>query len=171
MINISKKKGSTLVEILLYFIILAIFLLAATVFAFQIIDVSDVSNTFSEMESNREFISEKISYAVQTAEGVSSTGSIFDNDNGMLVLFMTESASSPTQFYLSGGNTFIKEGSADAVQLNTNDVKIDYLRFNLVSYDKSPDQVIVDAGITPVSTQLAHLQKELLLHLTATLRQ
>lgn len=166
-----KKKASTLIEIILYFVILSIFLLAAMIFAMQIMDISDVSNTFVEMESNREFISEKISYAIYTAESVSSTGSIFDVDNGMLVLHMTKSADSPTQFYISNGNVFIKKGDTSAVQLNTNDIKIDYLRFNLVSYSKSPDQIIVDAKITPVSTQLAHLQKELLLHLTATLRQ
>jgi Tfp pilus assembly protein PilV len=164
-------KGSTLIEILIYFIILAIFLLAATTFAIQIMDVNDTSQSLGEMEANREFISEKITDAIYAADSISSTGSTFDNDNGILALHMTQGADSPTKFYLSEGNIYMQEGTGTAVQINTNDVKLDYLRFNQVSYSKTPDQIIIDAQISPISTEMAHLQNTILMHLTASLRQ
>ena len=169
--NLLKKKGSTLIEILVYFVILGIFLLAAITFAIQVMDVNGVSKSLSEMELNREFISEKITDAIYAADSVSGTGSTFDNDNGILTLNMIESLDSPTKFYLNEGNIYMQEGTSTAVKINTNDVKLDYLRFNQVSYSKTPDQIIVDAQISPFSTEMAHLKNTILLHLTASLRQ
>jgi len=171
MIRIRKpKRGSSLIEIVMYFTILGVFLAVAMTFAFQITGITAVSEQLQEFQANTEFISDKISYSIYTSTGIDSIGSVFDNDNGILSLNMSDPSKSPTRFYLTNGNIFIKEGANAEIQLNTNNTTIDKANFHRITYDKSPDQIMIDIRVLPISNDFAQLQRSSTINLSLSLR-
>lgn len=164
------KKGTTLIEILVYFAIFSIFMLAAMSFAIQIINLSSISKITEEMQENREFISEKLSQSIKNTSSVNTEESTLDNDNGILYLETRTAENSPTAFYLSEGNIYMKEGENDPIQLNTNNIKIDILNFHRITAEKTPDQIITYIEISPISEDLAIFKRNLEIHLTLSLR-
>ncbi|EKD48338.1 MAG: hypothetical protein ACD_65C00011G0002 [uncultured bacterium] len=164
------KKGTTLIEILMYFAIFSIFMLAAMSFALQIINLTTISKITEEMQENSGFISEKLSQSIKGAGSVNIEESVLDNDNGILYLEMRTTENSPTIFYLSENKIYIQEGPADPIQLNTNNIKVDILNFHRTTAEKTPDQIVIEIEISPISEDLAMLKRNLEIHLTLSLR-
>ena len=147
--TINSKKGFTLVEIIFYFAIVGIALTAMMNFSLQIMNVGRQSGNLHEIQAGVNLFTEKISYAIRTAESINDDGSTFDDDIGELELATAIPATNPTRFYLSDDDLYIKEGSSTAIKLNSDTVKCTKLRFEKVSYEKAPDQVVVDAEFQP----------------------
>jgi len=164
------KKGTTLIEILLYFTIFSIFMLAVMSFSIQIINLSNISKITEELQENREFISEKLSESIREADSVNTEDSNLDNDNGTLSLTMRTAEESPTIFYLSESNIYMEEGLSGPIQLNTNNIKVDILNFHRVTAEKTPDQIITQIQISPISEDLAAFKEDLTINLTISLR-
>ncbi len=164
------QKAHTIIEAIFYSVLLTVFLLVAMTFAIQILGAASLSGSIEEFQTNQELILQKISDSIYGATSVDVDNSVFDSEEGVLSLIMPESSDSPTKIYFEANGLYFKEGTADPVQLNTYDIKIDYLTFHRVVSDKAPDQIIVDMQFSPVSTDLAHLQHTLPLHLTISLR-
>jgi len=165
------QSGTTLIEISIYFSILAIFLFAAMSFAIQILSISSISGNFNEMQSNIDFIGAEITSNIRNANNINLAASTFDDDLGALSLNMPIAELSPTRFYLSDGNVFVTQGLNPAIQLNSDLVKFSSLNFHRVSANKAPDQIILNAEITPLNMDIASSRKSLDLHLTASLRK
>jgi Tfp pilus assembly protein FimT len=164
-----KKKATTLVEILVYFALLGIFLTAALSFAFQIINISELSSRLYELQAQSSFVQETIKTTIQTAESVDTDGSTFDSDTGVLSLIMNEAGVSPTVFSLSNGEILMQEGNGQAIALHSSLIEVTSLRFHRITYDKTPDQIQVDAVLTTPS-DLANTDASLSLHFTVSLR-
>lgn len=156
-------------EILFYFGIVSIVLLAGMTFAIQILNVTSLSNNLHELQANRDLITQKITTTMQTADTIDLTNSVFDDDNGTLSLNM-QSGATPVQFYLQDGIVYMKEGSSAAVQLNTDSVLFTILRFKRVTAAKTPDQIVIDGTLAAITPDLANLQKEMSFHFSLSLR-
>lgn len=161
------KKGTTLIEILVYFAILEGVLLAAMTFTIQIFNVNRLSTNFQEVQSNLDFISQRVIAAAQIANDLNLAASIFDNDQGALSL---NTHGGITTFYLSNGAVFMREGTLTPVQLNSNAVTFDSLRFHRVTFPKSPDQIIIDASVRTAGGNIASQSKQLNFHISVSLR-
>ncbi|MDP2624780.1 MAG: hypothetical protein Q8P27_01195 [Candidatus Peregrinibacteria bacterium] len=166
----SRKQGTTLIEIMLYFSLVGVFLLAAMTFSIQILNVYGLSANIHELQSNLDLIGQKMVYTIQVADSVDDSGSVFDSDTGTLSLNMPTVGDSPTSFYLSDGDVFMKEGMSSAIQLNTDAVTFNTLRFHKVSYAKSPDQIVIDAQMSSTGVDISNLQQDFELHLSISLR-
>ena len=164
-------QGTTLVEITLYLAIVGIFLLVAMTFAIQIFNANQLSANFNELQSNLDLVTTKLVYAVQTAESINDSGSLFDQDSGTLSLNKAVPADSPTIFSLDGGAITMKEGTGPVVPLTTTAVITDQLRFHKISAPKTPDQVVIDISMSNVANDIANLNQVFPLHLTISLRQ
>lgn len=169
--SIFKKHATTLVEIILYFTFLALFLGVAMSFAFQITDVSTLSGNIHELEYSAGELSKRLTESIQTAESVDTTGSVFDQDEGILSLNMLDTGDSPTQFYWSNGDVFFQEGTQNAIQVNTLFVNVTQLRFHRISSYKNPDQIVVTVVFQNVNTDLENTDHDVTLHLTLSLRR
>ncbi len=163
------KKAFTLIEILLYFVILAVFLLTAVSFAIQILNVSQLSTHRHELGLSAQFITDKITVALQSAESVDGAGSTFDSDLGVLSLTMSDSLVSPTVFSNTNGNLTMKEGSGSVLTLNSSYVQVDSAEFHRIETAKTPDQIVVDLALSVVS-DIPNTQAELAVHFTVSLR-
>ncbi len=164
-----KKKATTLIEIMVYFTLLAIFMAAAFSFAMQIVTISELSSRKYDLQTQGEYIQEKIKTTIQTADRVNAGGSTFDSDSGVLSLTMPTLAVSPTVFSLVGGEVLMKEGNGAATPLHPDFVEVVSLRFHRITYTKTPDQIQVDALLRTPS-ELANTDAEMTLHFTVSLR-
>lgn len=166
-----KHPATTLVEILVYFAVVAIFLLVAMTFALQIFTANGLSANFNELQYNVDFVTQHVSSAIQRAESVNVASSVFDQDSGTLALGMTEAGDSPTIFTLINGDVFMTEGIGSPVQLNTNTVTVDKLRFHQITSPKTPDQIMFDAAFSNAEQDIEQMNKTFTSHTTLSLRQ
>ncbi len=71
MINVIKaQKGFTLLEILLYFAIVGVILVAIFTFSFSLFDLTGKSDVLHELQTNVGFIVNKISKTAKQAESI-----------------------------------------------------------------------------------------------------
>ncbi len=166
-----EKQGTTLVEISLYFAIVGIVLLAAMTFSIQILRVTHQAKNMHELQSNIDLISHKITQTIQEAESIDNAGSVFENDQGTLSLNVLEPAQSPTKFYYSDEAVYIKKGAAAATKISSEGIKCTQLRFEKIQYDKTPDQIIVDAQFEPLYTDIPNLDHTMSFHTSISLRK
>ncbi|MFH1533751.1 MAG: hypothetical protein ABID64_02365 [Nitrospirota bacterium] len=169
--KIKRNKGTTLVEMAFYFMIVGVLLFVAMNFAIQTINVSTQSENFHELQANIDFMSQKIVSIVQTAESIDEVNSIFDNDEGKLSLNVSDPAASPTMFYMYGENIYMKEGSSAEVRINSESIKSTLLRFQKITFPKAPDQIMIDATFEPKNTDIINLEQTLSFHTSVSLRK
>lgn len=166
--NFAGQRGFTLIEALIYFIVVGIFLLSAMMFALQILDISKLSENFAEVQANGIFSTQKIIDSIHDADSVNEASSIFDNDNGKLVL---SDGGVDVSFYLQSGDIYMKEGAAAAVKLNSDNVDVSKLRFHQIKAAKTPTQIVIDGEATSPQGGAAGLGHSFPFHLSVSIRK
>lgn len=128
---IRNQNGFTVMELSLYVTLVAVVLVMATSFAWNIINSRAKAFAVQEVEQNGRYILEKISQATRQATDISapSTGTT----GTALTLVMKNAAQSPTVFSLSGNQLTMAVNGAPAVSLHSPDVKITNLTFTNLS--------------------------------------
>ncbi len=171
MIKTIRQKGFTLIEILLYFMIIGTVMFAVLSFSLQIISISDKSDNYHEIQTNIDFITNKITSTIRNANSVDVSGCTFNNDLGTLSLNMPNAGDSPTKFYLTGQKAYIKKGINDATRLSSDSIKCTQLKFQRIEGAKSPDQIVIDAQCEPLYTDLESSNVEISIHTSVALRR
>ena len=164
------KKGFTLVEFLLYFGLVAIFLFAAINFALQIMKAHLISDNFHELRANVDFVAETLRSEIENAQNIDTDLSIFDDDNGKLALIVSDPAKSPTIFSLTDSDIFMTQGSNTPIRLHSDIIDFTVFRFHRVTYQKAPDQTIIDIEAR-IPSQIDELFKSIQLHTSYSLRK
>ncbi len=170
MIELKKTKATTLVEIILYFSLVGVFLYAGMIFAIQILKANSLTSTVSEWQANWQTVSERIISAIQEAESVDVNASVFNNLEGVLVLNMPDPLESPKRFYLDEGNVYYQEAGGVAVRMNSEAMIFEQLEFERMSFNQAPDHIIIDATVAPVNQDIAHFRRSKAFHLAVSLR-
>jgi Tfp pilus assembly protein FimT len=168
---LQKKPATTLIEILIYFALLAVAVLVAMNFAIQIGDLYGSSANSNELQSNVNLLESRFKYAVETATAVNSGSSSFGVDNGRLSLSMSDPAQSPTVFYLQDGVVYLQVGASNPVALTSSALMVNYFRLTQITATKSPAQIILDADISIANLGRQGMAESSSVHLTVTLRQ
>jgi len=128
------KKGFTLIEILIYTTIVAIFLVAAVNFSLDIIEGKAKARSMREVQQNTRFSIERMTQEIRRASGINLGQSVFDTHPGILSLAMPEAEKNPTIFDLSlDGALRITQGTSTPEILTTNQVATTNLVFTNLS--------------------------------------
>ena len=125
-----------------------------------------MSENFHDIQASSSLSLQRITDAIHRADDINETNSVFDNDDGVLALTLDTEVS----FYLDDGDLYMKEGVAEAIQLNPDSVTVTQLRFRQITSAKTPDQVVIDGQFESVATA-AGLQHSFPFHLSASLRK
>lgn len=104
-LNWKKEKGFTLIELILYVALSALFMSAAVAFAWDIIYGRVRSYTEQEVNQNMRLAAKRIAYEIRNASAITAAGS-------SLTLAMSDSSRNPTVIDLSGGRVRIGYGSS-----------------------------------------------------------
>ncbi|MDA0207839.1 MAG: hypothetical protein O3B64_00310 [bacterium] len=142
------KRGSTLVEMILYVAIVSSVLIATTQYVVTLTRNRAKSEVLAEVAYNAAIIQAKLSYAARHAASITVGSSTFDVDPGVLRFAMVDSGEDPTVFSLTEDDGSLQIGiNGVTTQLTTGRVRVTNLVFtNLTSAD--------DAGIVLVEYTL-----------------
>lgn len=147
--NKINKNGFTLIEISLYFCIIAILMLGILSFSGSIFNLSNKSNGMQEITENLDYISQKITSTAKFSEGINTGTSIFLNDTGAISFLISSPPKSPTTFNLQNGSIFIKEGNSAQEQISSDKIICLKFRFELISANKTPDSISYEITCKP----------------------
>lgn len=164
MTKIQHPKGTTLIELLLYFSMLAVLLLFSMNFALQILASSHISQNLNILQSDKEFISMLLTKSISHSSGIDLENSIFETGADAITLEMTDPTSNPTKFYFENNNIYFKEANNTAIRLNSPETTVTSMTINRLIYPKSPDHLIVDIEFSIADNDITQYQKSLSLH-------
>ncbi|MCD6085450.1 hypothetical protein J7J41_00435 [bacterium] len=126
-------KSFSLIEILIYSVLVSIILLTAFQIFSPIQDTAKFSESQSEFERNFNFIENTLSYWIRQADSVININPTY------LELAMSDISNNPTKFRLLGDNLEISQGSPDNWQvLNSSNVKVSRLLFEKIEVSPYP---------------------------------
>lgn len=125
------RRGFTLIETMLYIVIVAMVLGAISIFLLQVLGAREKTRVISEVVASGSFIQERLFEAVRHASAVRVAESTFGTDPGVLSLTMVNSARSPTVFSLTAddGQFQLSETGAPAVAITPANVQVTNLVF------------------------------------------
>jgi len=128
------KKGFTLIEILIYTAMVAIFLVTAVNFSLDVIEGKAKARSMREVQQNSRFAIEKMTQEIRRAEDINLAESVFDTHPGVLSLAMPEAEKNPTVFDLSLDSALrITQGTSTPEILFSNQVAATNLVFTNLS--------------------------------------
>lgn len=129
--NFKRQQGFTLVEIVLAFAIIAVFITSISYFAFDIMKTKIKGQTVLEVQQNARFAMQKMSYTIRhSAAGIDTGDSQFAPANpGRLHLNMGSGAGDDVVFDVNNGALRMQVGANPAVYLTTNETQITTLTF------------------------------------------
>ncbi len=132
------NKAFTLIETLIYIAILGIVISGFIVFAFSISDSRNKNYVVQEVQANARTALNLISQNILKSNGVNNI-----NDS-ILELSMSDSGDDPTIINLNNNILYIKQGSADAVAVTSNEVKITNLVFTDLTSTSDKENIKIE---------------------------
>ena len=128
------KKAFTLIEILIYTTLVAIFLVTAVNFSLDIIAGKAKARSMREVQQNTRFTIERMTQEIRRAVNLNLAESVFDAHPGILSLAMPEAEKNPTVFDLSlDGALRMTQGTSTPEILFSNQVAATNLVFTNLS--------------------------------------
>ncbi len=131
---LSDKRGTTLVELLVVTALFALVGFLGIGIFLATITGSAKSKKEMELQDNARFVMQRLSYEVKRARGLETTSdygvNLATTAGSTLDLDMPDVPRDPTTFAVDSGVLTIKQGSAPAVALTTNDVSITNLQID-----------------------------------------
>lgn len=133
---LKKMHGFTLIEMIVYVAIFALVMMVVTSFVFQILSVKNRSKAARETYQEARYILERINSKIRYAPGVDTGNSMFDSDQGVLILKSQVARTNLTEYRLTDEIVTEKIGDLEENVLNSNNVRVTQLKFEqIVSSD------------------------------------
>jgi competence protein ComGC len=138
---VSKRKGFTLVELLIFSAIFVIIMISFITVFITITRIGTGQSSAAEVNQQSQFLLQQIQYYVEQSSLVELDR---DSSTSTLKLRMSASSTDPTYLYLSNDTAYVKRTDAGlAVPLTTNKVKVTAFNFTKHSNPPAHDSVSV----------------------------
>ncbi len=116
--------GFTLLEALVYLLVIGVVLTAATSLTFAFLSADARARASSETERNARFAVDRLAAETRESAGINVADSVFGADPGRLSLATDDPATNPTVFTVSGGQLFVQQGLGPAQPLTAPSVQV-----------------------------------------------
>jgi prepilin-type N-terminal cleavage/methylation domain-containing protein len=120
----SPNSGFTLLEMLIYILIIGVILVAVTGFSFQFLATRAKASALQETERNAQLAAARIAAEVREAQDLDVPGSTFSANPSTLSLILADGTKSPTIFSVSGGVLRVKQGTGAVLPLTSSKVQV-----------------------------------------------
>lgn len=127
-----KKKGFTLIEIIIYIGILSLVVVSLFTFSTSISSVRAHTYVSQEVNANMRTALQLIQQKIRSASGVNIGSSVLTTHPGVLSLAMSDPSKNPTVIDSISGRIRITEGSGIPVFITSRDSNVSSLVFSLV---------------------------------------
>jgi len=127
----SKQAGYTLIELLLYVMLIGILLSAVTYFYGTTVDARVKNRTITEVDEQGTAAMDYMTQTIRNASSITTPAAA--GSGASLTLVVPTGSLSPTIFSLSGTTLQVTEGAGGAVALTSSDVQISSLNFKNLS--------------------------------------
>ena len=121
-------KGFTLIEVLLYLAMLAVFVVVISPFWQGLLDITEKGKAMNTVNTEGQFIMTKVLQRIRESDSITSP--IAGNSSSTLNLTYTNVNLNPTIFDLSSGSLMLSEGPNPFSSLNSPDVIISEVVFS-----------------------------------------
>lgn len=139
----SKNKGFTLIEFMVYTIILAVLINAIGEVALNVFQIGSRTDTIQEVSHNGRFALQKIGQAINSAKAV-----VYPETEGdSLTLEFQEEDKNPTVFDVSGNALRMKEGNKEYIELTSSKINVEGITFKRID-STGLDSVKIEMNIS-----------------------
>lgn len=147
--NLWSRNGFTLIETLLYLVIVATILGIIAAFFFLMHSIEIKSEIVNEVEYQGSYAMENILYSIRNSEGIVSPGTALSS--GTLVLDAYDTNNDPTIIELENNKIKITEGGNPSNFLTSNLVAVSGLSFQNLSYSLTPGIIKVEFTVSYIN--------------------
>jgi Tfp pilus assembly protein PilW len=137
----TRQSGYTLIELLLYVVIISALLTSITYFFGITIEARAKNQTIAEVDEQGVAAMDYINQTIRNATSITTPTA--GGNGSSLTLVVPTGSLSPTIFNLSGTTLQVKEGSANAIALTSNDIQVTSLAFRNLTRSGTPGMVQV----------------------------
>lgn len=127
------NKGFTLIETLIYGLLVSGMILITTLFSISISEGNQRARAYQEVQQNARLAMERIVQEVRAASDLNVGASTFGSGSGVLSLAHSDAAKNPTVFDVSNNVLRIKQGTGAAIALTSDLVRVTSLIFTNLS--------------------------------------
>lgn len=125
-----KYKGITAVETVIYLAIFSAIFITMIQYMFSIGKNNQLAEDTINLEKNALFITQHMRDSFMTAESINVASSTFNNDSGVMVLNLDDSANPPNvQYLISSNRAKFRNSAGQNIDITQTDILITRLRF------------------------------------------
>lgn len=148
----SKNKGFSLIEMLIYMSIMVLMLAVIMNIVISIIRSGRIIGALRSIEDSAVTSAEHLTRELRQTESINTGLSVLDSNPGRLVLEGKDSLGVPrtVEFYLSGGQLFYKENGVDIGALSQSDAQVSNLIFRRFAGSNSEGakiELTIESGV------------------------
>lgn len=137
----SKTSGYTLIELLLYVVIISTLLTTVTLFFGMTVETRVKNQSIAEVNDQGVLVMDHITQTIRNASSISAPTP--GGSGSSLTLVVPTSSLSPTIFNLNGTALQVKEGTTATIALTNNDIQVTNLTFKNLTRSGTPGNVQV----------------------------
>ena len=145
----TEHAGYTLIELLLYVVIISTLLTTVTFFFGMTIEARVKNQTIAEVNDQGVATMDYITQTIRNASSITTPAT--GGSGNSLTLVVPTGSLSPTIFNLNGTTLQVKEGTAAAIPLTNNDVQVTGLTFKNLTRSGTPGNVQVSFTLSHVN--------------------
>lgn len=139
------KNGFTLIELVIYFAIVAVILLVAVNFGFRIIENRTQIMAYREVQQNSRFAMDLVVKKIRSASWVREPAA--GATSSSLILGMPDQSFNPTIFEVTDGVLQVTEGANGPFPITSDQVKISNFLLTNTSYAGTPGNIGIDITV------------------------
>lgn len=143
------QAGYTLIELLLYVVIVGTLLTATSVFFALNASTRAKTQVMNEVEQQGAYAVQYIARTIRNASAVSSP--TIGTSSSSLTVTVPTAALSPTIFNVTGNTLQVKEGTAAAIPLTSSDVNVTNITFKNVSRSTTTEAVQISLTLSHIN--------------------
>lgn len=145
-------RGFTLVETLLYILIISFFLLISSAFLIQMIQGIQKADELHEVNEGGNAAMTRILTTIRSAESVTSP--VMGTSANELVLATFATSTNPTRFFVENEVIRIKAGTNATTTLTANEIRVTGLTFTNVSATGTPGSIQVHLSVSSTASDI-----------------
>lgn len=116
--------GFTLLEVLIYFLIVGVVLTAAVSFSFEFVVSKAKGEAIQETERNAHLAMARLAAEVRQAQDINTGSSVFGSNPGTLSLVAANPVDDPIVFSVNGGVLQVQQGAGPVLPLTSSKVQV-----------------------------------------------